>query len=196
MAEWWAVSPRHSHFSSRPCSQNPSAPWLPVTLRSRSVSLWLRRPAPSPWQKQPGNCARRGGSRMRSRGSHTGGLRVARVGGELGRATQWLAWGMGHVFAMRAQTTGSQNKSPFYTERSLRNEGGGLVFKCETQLMVPLMEKKIPRQMQIDVITGKTSEITVVWWSARFQITTVKRVIQFFGVPVHIKIRFTLSCSL
>ena len=48
--------------------------------------------------------------------------------------------------------------------------------------MVPLMAKKIPWQVQIDVITGNTSELTVVWWSARFQTTTVKRVIQVFLV--------------
>ena len=80
------------------------------------------------------------------------------------------------------------------TERSLRNEGGGS-FKSGTQLMVSLMDKNIPWQVRVDVITGiprRYCGLVV----ARLQTTAVQRVTRFFGVPVHIKVRFTLYCSL
>jgi hypothetical protein len=39
---------------------------------------------------------------------------------------------------------------------------------------------------------GNTSEMLQV----RFQITAIKRVTKFFGFPVHMKVIFTLYCSL
>lgn len=60
--------------------------------------------------------------------------------------------------------------------------------------MVSLMEKNIPWQVRVDVITGIPRRYCgLVGGSGPPQYSESH---DFFGVPVHIKVRFTLYCSL